>query len=86
MKPVACLGDKHICPIHGSNAIVSVASKSTCDGLPVACVGDVTGCGATITSGSSSCITDGKQTAYVGSTTSHGGTIVSGSSKQMIPD
>ena len=42
MKPLARLGDKHSCPAHGMNAIVSVASNSTCDSRPIATVGDKT--------------------------------------------
>jgi len=82
LKPVARLGDKHICPAHGPNTIVTVASSSTCDNLPVATVGDTTSCGATIITGSPVCITDGKPTATVGSKTNHGGVIVSGSVTQ----
>jgi len=82
LKPVARLGDKHICPAHGANVIVSAESDSTCDNLPVATVGDMTSCGATIITGSPVCITDGKPTATVGSKTNHGGVIVSGSTTQ----
>ena len=78
LKPIVRLGDKHICPIHGPNIVASVASTSTCQGQPVATVGDVTSCGATIITGSSVSTIDGKPTAIIGSKTSHGGTIVSG--------
>lgn len=84
MKPVARLTDLHSCPIHGPNAIVSTASKSTCDGLPVATVGDKTACGATIIEGSPACLTDGKPTAYLGCKTDHGGMITTGSPTQKI--
>lgn len=85
MKPTARLGDKHVCPIHGPNLIVKVAAKSTCDGRPVATVGDMTACGATILTGSVGCLIDGKPTAHMGSQTSHGGTIVEGSPNQKVP-
>lgn len=79
MKPLARLGDKHKCPMHGLNAIVSVATSSTCDSRPIATVGDKTACGAVIVTGSSACYIDGRQAAYIGSATSHGGEIIEGS-------
>ena len=79
MKRLARLGDKHSCPAHGMNAIVSVASSSTCDSRPIATVGDKTACGAVIVTGSSACFVDGRQAAFIGSQTSHGGVIVEGS-------
>ncbi|WP_415919098.1 PAAR domain-containing protein [Tateyamaria sp. SN6-1] len=84
MKPAARLTDKHVCPIHGPNAIVSVSTASTCDGLPVARVGDMTACGATILVGSPVAIVDNKPVAHIGSPTSHGGTIVTGSPKMLV--
>lgn len=84
MKPVARLTDTHSCPIHGPNAIVQVASRSTCDGLPVATIGDMTACGASIIEGSAACLTDGKPTAYLGCKTSHGGVITTGSPTQKV--
>ncbi len=61
------------------NAIVSVASNSTCDSRPIATVGDKTACGAVIVTGSPACFVDGRQAAFIGSQTSHGGVIVEGS-------
>lgn len=84
MKPTARLTDTHVCPIHGPNPIVSVASKSTCDGLPVATIGDKTACGAIIVTGSAVCLTDGKPTAHLGSQTNHGGVISTGSPTQKV--
>lgn len=78
MLPVARLGDKHVCPIHGPNVIVS-GGTALVDGRPVARVGDKTACGAVITLGSSMATDDGKPIAYLGSITSHGGAIVEGS-------
>lgn len=79
-KPVARVGDMHVCPIpgHGTTPIVSGSPLAECDGQKVARVGDKTGCGATIVVGSSISKTDGKPTAYLGSTTDHGGKIISG--------
>ncbi|WP_417818762.1 PAAR domain-containing protein [Tritonibacter scottomollicae] len=51
VKPVARVGDIHSCPIHGSNPILSGSGNSTCDGRPVATVGDMTACGAKIGTG-----------------------------------
>ena len=79
MKPIARLGDKHVCPVHGTNAIAQVAVRSTCDARQIATVGDLTGCGATIVTGSTACLIDGRPAATIGSTTSHGGVIVEGS-------
>lgn len=76
--PVARLGDKHVCPIHGTNTIVQGGTGKV-DHKPVARMGDLTGCGATITMGSSMGRDDGKPIAYVGCTTSHGGLITTGS-------
>lgn len=79
MKPIARLGDTHDCPLHGTNAIVSVSGQSSCDARAIAKVGDRTGCGAVIATGSPACIIDGKPAATIGSLTSHGGIIVTGS-------
>ncbi|MFG5381985.1 PAAR domain-containing protein [Yoonia sp. R2-816] len=79
MRPTALLTDKHACPIHGTNAIVKTSTATVCDGKPIALVGDMTACGATIVTGSATTIIDGKPVAVIGSVTSHGGTIVSGS-------
>lgn len=78
MLPVARVGDKHVCPIHGPNVIVSGGTGKV-DGRPVARLGDKTACGALITTASSMATCDGKPVAYLGSLTNHGGTIVEGS-------
>lgn len=80
MKLIARLTDQHDCPMHGRNGIVAVGSRSLVDGRPVAVVGDMTGCGAVIVTGTSACIIDSRPAAHIGSATSHGGVIVSGSS------
>ncbi|TRW95179.1 hypothetical protein FNJ84_16905 [Paracoccus sp. M683] len=79
MKPIARLGDRHICPIHGTNVIAEVATRSTCDTRPIAAVGDKTACGAVILTGSDAFLVDGKPAAILGSKTSHGGMIAEGS-------
>ncbi len=78
-EKAARLADIHDCPAHGRNAITSTATLSSCDGFPIATVGDMTACGATIVTGSASMKIDGKPVAIIGSKTSHGGVIVSGS-------
>ncbi len=79
MKPLARVGDKHVCPVHGVNVIVSGTSQ-VLDGRPIAAIGSKCACGAVILTGSASMIVDGKPAALIGSKTSCGGTIASGSS------
>ncbi|PJI91182.1 putative Zn-binding protein involved in type VI secretion [Yoonia maricola] len=78
MKPIARIGDTHICPAHGPNPIVSTTSSSTCTGRAIAVVGDKTACGAVITTGTPLFKINGKPAAHIGSLTNHGGTIASG--------
>ncbi len=78
-KPIARVGDTHICPIHPPNAIVSGPSYITVDGQTIATVGSMTGCGATIVTGAHNCFGAGSPVAHLGSKTSHGGAIVTGS-------
>lgn len=78
MKPVARLGDEHVCPAHGKNTIVTATSGSDTKGRPIATVGDMTACGATIVTGADSCKFSGKPVATISSKTSHGGVITSG--------
>jgi uncharacterized Zn-binding protein involved in type VI secretion len=58
---VARKGDKHSCPIpgHGITNIVTGSPTTFADGIPVARIGDITGCGATIDSGSPKSFADG---------------------------
>ncbi|PVA09591.1 hypothetical protein DC366_12930 [Pelagivirga sediminicola] len=60
--------------------IVKGSHSAMADNLPVARVGDVTGCGATIKTGSADHRADGLPVAYLGSVTFHGGAIITGSS------
>ncbi|MBT0958120.1 PAAR domain-containing protein [Alphaproteobacteria bacterium KMM 3653] len=85
MVPVARMGDKHACPLcKVVTPIVGGSAVHTCDGKPVARVGDKTGCGATIIKGSSQSTADGKPVAYMGAQTSHGGTIITGSPQSKV--
>lgn len=81
-KPIARIGDKHICPAHGPGVIVTGTPHSLA-GANVATVGCMTSCGATIVTGSSQTLIDGKPVAVIGSKTSHGGTIVKGSTQGL---
>lgn len=90
MKPVARLGDTHVCgnPNHPPNVIVS-GGQSTVDQRPVARIGDKCACGAYIVQGSSYSTDMGRPVAYLGSVTQCGpfsGKIVSGSpTAKVIP-
>lgn len=79
MKPIARLGDKHLCPAHGANAVFQDATQSQCDVRPIATVGDKAVCGAVIVKGTSAMIVGGRPVATIGSETSHGGWIAEGS-------
>jgi uncharacterized Zn-binding protein involved in type VI secretion len=83
MFPVARMGDKHICPLHGPNIIIEGGSAIV-DGRPIARVGDKTACGAMITIGSTGATEGGRPIAYLGSLTSHGGAIVEGSPNHLV--
>jgi len=49
-KPVACVGDKCICPIHGEGSIIEGESQHTINGTSVAYNGHQTSCGAKLIS------------------------------------
>ena len=53
-RPVARMGDLHVCPIpgHGVTPIVSGSLDTATDGRPNARMGDMAGCGAVIVTGS----------------------------------
>lgn len=53
MKPLSRASDEHICPVRGPGKVVIVASRSSCDGRPIATVGDKISWGATIITGTS---------------------------------
>ena len=48
--PVACVGDKCSCPVHGVGTIVEGDQHHTINGKPVAYDGHKTSCGATLIS------------------------------------
>ena len=74
MRTIARVGDKHICPIHGSNVIVEGGS-GTVEGRAIARVGDKCACGGVIIEGESGALCDGRPVAYFGARTSCGGII-----------
>lgn len=47
-KPVARVGDKVTCPLHGDTTIDSGSATYITDGRPTARDGDTTACGATL--------------------------------------
>lgn len=83
MKPVARVGDTHVCPNHGTNKIIA-GGGAKIDGKPVARLGDSCACGATIIEGSSLSTDDNKPIAYLGCKTSCGGTITTGSPSAKV--
>lgn len=81
MIPIARLTDQHACPIpfHVLTPLVTASPTAYVNGIPVARVGDMSGCGAVIVSGFPHILVNGRPMAHVGSLTSHGGSIVTGS-------
>ncbi|WP_394426851.1 PAAR domain-containing protein [Vreelandella stevensii] len=77
----AKLGDQVACPCKGGpHRIVSAASTTLVDGLPVARVGDRSSCGASITSGLEWYPIEGAAAAIHGSETSCGGVVIASAS------
>ena len=85
-KPVARVGDTHVCPItgHGTGTIVTGDKGWLTDGRPTTTVGSKTSCGATIIQGSPTASANGKAIAYVGCVTDHGGVITTGSKSATV--
>lgn len=88
MPLAARVGDAHACPQkgHSVNNIASGSDNVFINGVPAACLGDTTSCGATIVAGSSTVFINGKPAAMMGSATSHGGVIIGGSGNVLIGD
>lgn len=74
MRVIARVGDKHICPQHGTNMIIQGGSGEV-EGRAIARVGDKCACGGIILEGDASAICDGRPVAYFGAKTSCGGII-----------
>ena len=88
LKPVARIGDQHICgnPGHAPNAIVS-GGQGIVEGQRVARVTDKCACGAVIIQGAEMSKDTGQPIAYVGAKTQCGqytGTIVSGAKDAKV--
>ena len=88
MKPVARIGDTHVCgnPQHPPNVIVS-GGQSLVDNRPVARQGDSCACGAVIVEGSSQSKDNGQPVAYLGCATQCGpfrGSITTGSPQAKV--
>lgn len=77
----AKLGDQVACPCNGGpHRVVSAASSTFVDGTPVARVGDLSSCGASIISGLEWYPIEGAAAAIHGSETSCGGVVIASSS------
>ncbi|RJL07995.1 PAAR domain-containing protein [Paracoccus siganidrum] len=74
MRVIARVGDKHICPRHGTNAIVEGGSGKI-DGRAIARMGDKCACGGVIVEGDPNSTCDGRPVSYFGAKTSCGGII-----------
>jgi len=74
MIPVARVGDVHLCPLHGTNAVIEGGSGRI-DGRAIAREGDLCACGGTIAEGRTGATLDGRRVAFLGARTSCGGTI-----------
>jgi uncharacterized Zn-binding protein involved in type VI secretion len=74
MLPVACVGDVHVCPLHGPN-VVAMGGSALQDGRPIARMGDPCACGCLIMEGNPSAILDGRPVAFLGAKTTLGGVI-----------
>ena len=88
MKPVARVGDTHICgnPNHPPNTIVT-GGQGLVDGRNVARISDTCACGAIIIEGSSQATDTGQPIAYQGCATQCGpyrGQIITGSPQAKV--
>ena len=89
MKPVARVGDTHICgnPNCPGNDVIVSGGQGIVDGRQVARIGDTTACGAIIVEGSSQATDTGQPIAYQGCATQCGpyrGQIVTGSPQAKV--
>jgi uncharacterized Zn-binding protein involved in type VI secretion len=75
MLPVACMGDIHICPLHGPNT-VAAGGSAVLNGRPIARMGDPCACGCLILDGSPMVTLDNRPVALLGSKTTLGGVVM----------
>ena len=78
MPPAARITDKHTCPIHPPNVIISGEGTVIVGFQRQARVTDMEACGAAIVKGEPTVIIANQDAARKGDPTSHGGTIASG--------
>ncbi|MBX9756377.1 MAG: PAAR domain-containing protein [Pseudomonadaceae bacterium] len=85
-KPAARVSDINNCPLpgHGPNPITAGSPNVLFNNLPVARIGDATGCGDVISVGIPNILINGKPIAFLGSATAHGGVIISGSGDVLV--
>ncbi|MFG0633036.1 PAAR domain-containing protein [Pseudomonas sp. xss_2] len=86
MKPVALVGHRHDCPIHGPGVVETGSASYRFNGKAVARVGDRTSCGALIVSGTAQYQIDGQCVARQGDRSDHGGIIVEGDSGWLLDE
>jgi uncharacterized Zn-binding protein involved in type VI secretion len=84
MPPAARITDRHTCPAHPPNNIVTGEGTVIVGHQPQARVGDLESCGAAIVEGESSVIIGDRDAARKGDPTTHGGVIASGCPTVMI--
>lgn len=88
-KPIAILGDLHVCPIHRGGPIISPGqSHVRLNGIPVAVQGGRCLCGSSgsdaLAIGASGVRINGKSVMRLGDRTAHGGTVTTGQSRIKI--
>ncbi|MRG97030.1 PAAR domain-containing protein [Polyangium spumosum] len=84
MPPAARILDRHTCPLHPPNVIVTGEETVIVGYQWQARVGDMEACGASIVMGESTVIIGYKDAARRGDPTSHGGRIASGCPTVLI--
>lgn len=78
MPPAARITDKHTCPLHPPNVIVTGEETVIVGYQPQARVTDKEACGAAIAEGEPTVIIGDRDAARKGDPTTHGGVIASG--------
>lgn len=84
MPPAARISDRHTCPAHPPNAIVTGEETVIVGYMQQARVGDKEACGAAIVAGEPTVIIGDKDAARKGDPTTHGGVIASGCPTVLI--
>ena len=84
MPPAARISDRHACPGHPINAIVTGEETVIVGYMQQSRVGDLEACGAAIAQGEPTVIIGNQDAARKGDPTTHGGKIVSGCPTVLI--